>query len=1030
MSGELFLDHSLPGQDLTDADFKMLESSYIPRALAEQQFLRRVSSQEGAALMARRDSSNYAGIVFPYLHPGGRRVHGYRLRRDVPPIEHSAEGKPKEVQKYLAPAGQHNSLYFVHQTPVEHLTDIGVPVAITEGEKKTLAIANMLTLDVLPVGISGVSNWRGKTGKGVTSTGARTDIKGPISDLSMLTLEDRLVYVVFDADVSSNWIIRQERYKLARYLSQERKARVRFVEIPPAAGLKGIDDLLFGWGDQRVRVLFDQAVVARGVEEAFTLIDQVKQANDPKALFEAIALFAGLDGTELAEVRARVRAQLRGILSTADFDRAVEAAKEKPARPREPDPEKDNLTYAGQTYEANDHGTVWWKPVMGGGRTPVYLCNFQARIVADVVRDDGEETSRAIKIAGVLGGSTKEFIVSASEFAAMNWPIEHMGARANVYPNYRDHLRSAIQQFSQVGPEEYLYLHTGWATVSGKQVYLHAGGGIGEAGLLSGLKVELERRLRFYSFGEPPKGSDLANAVRASLRTLELAPARITYPLYAAIWRSTLGPTDLSLFLSGQTGAGKSQLAALAQQHWGAEMDAKRLPADWSATANALEAMAHRLKDSIFVIDDFVPHGSAQEVSKMHSMADRLLRAQAGGAGRQRMTADIKLRPPKTPRGLILATGEDTPKGHSLRSRMILLELSPDDMRWPELTPCQADAAAGLYSQAMAGFLTWLAPQMAEMEKTLQVKLAKFRAFWMQIGGHRRTPENVSNLAIGMDFFLRFAIESGALSQAEAARLWTRSCEAYAEMTAAQEKTQAASDPCQQFFELLNGVLATGRGHVATTTGDPPDEPGSWGWQKESTDRYGDSYVPRGERIGWIDDDCLYLEPMASFAAAQRMATAAGENIPVALPTLKRRFSQRRIVASTDTKRETVTIRRVCEGRPRDVLHFTADILDRFKGATAGLENKMSGFCFGLSGDFGDPTAIPTAATTEESGSFNGNVGFVGFSTGRDGPVAQIPEGDSDALFAESSGGGLHSPEKPDISDKPDKKKSAVEVEF
>jgi ABC-type dipeptide/oligopeptide/nickel transport system ATPase subunit len=46
----------------------------------------------------------------------------------------------------------------------------------------------------------------------------------------------------------------------------------------------------------------------------------------------------------------------------------------------------------------------------------------------------------------------------------------------------------------------------------------------------------------------------------------------VSCPLFAAIWRAPLQQSDFSLVLVGQSGSGKSSLAALAQAHFGASM--------------------------------------------------------------------------------------------------------------------------------------------------------------------------------------------------------------------------------------------------------------------------------------------------------------------------------------------------------------------------------------------------------------------------------------------------------------------------
>src|SRR5439155_983782 len=74
--------------------------------------------------------------------------------------------------------------------------------------------------------------------------------------------------------------------------------------------------------------------------------------------------------------------------------------------------------------------------------------------------------------------------------------------------------------------------------------------------------------------------------------------------------------------------------------------------------------------------------------------ADRLLRAQGNRSGRLRMRPDGSLRACKPPRGLILSTGEDLPRGQSLRSRVLVFELGRSDVEWSRLTDCQAHAGA------------------------------------------------------------------------------------------------------------------------------------------------------------------------------------------------------------------------------------------------------------------------------------------------------------------------------------------------
>ena len=180
-----------------------------------------------------------------------------------------------------------------------------------------------------------------------------------------------------------------------------------------------------------------------------------------------------------------------------------------------------------------------------------------------------------------------------------------------------------------------------------------------------------------------------------------------------------MATADFSLHLTGETGAFKSELGGLEQQHFGTGMDRLHLPGAWSSTGNSLEVLTFHAKDVLIVIDDFAPQGSATDVSRYYAAAERVFRAAGNRAGRGRLDSSARLREPKPPRGLILSTGEEIPRGHSIRARLLLLELSKGAICPDKLTECQTDAASGLYAQAMGGFIRWIAESYEQTSGTL-----------------------------------------------------------------------------------------------------------------------------------------------------------------------------------------------------------------------------------------------------------------------------------------------------------------------
>jgi hypothetical protein len=147
-------------------------------------------------------------------------------------------------------------LYLVPGIDPLLLRDTSVPIVITEGEFKTLALFRLASygsaskLRFVPLGLSGVYNWRGTIGKTVRPDGSRLDVKGAIPDLDWIAWEDRCVVIAYDADSVTKDLVRMARSELAAHL-RGRGAIVGFLEWDVTRG-KGIDDHLAFVGPETV----------------------------------------------------------------------------------------------------------------------------------------------------------------------------------------------------------------------------------------------------------------------------------------------------------------------------------------------------------------------------------------------------------------------------------------------------------------------------------------------------------------------------------------------------------------------------------------------------------------------------------------------------------------------------------------------------------------------------------------------------------------------------------------------------------
>ncbi len=650
-------------------------------------------------------------------------------------------------------------------------------------------------------------------------------------------------------------------------------------------------------------------------------------------------------------------------------------------------------------------GSLWWRREREsqGVKQELFipLANFEAKIVSDLVEDDGVDPRRSFEVEVVQGDRMVRGRVAVASFSGMNWPVELLGAAAIVTAGIglRDHARAAIQHLSPTPiPTRTVFVHSGWRKIAGRWAYLHGGGALAGAGPVHGVEVSLPPALAAFVLPTPPAGAERAGAIRAVLRILEVAPDQITVPLLGATFRAILGGSDFSVHLTGPTSAGKTVLATLVQAQFGAGFDERHLPANWSSTENDLEDRAFSAKDAVLVIDEFAPAGTRADVDKLHRVANRVLRAQGNLSARGRMRWDhgaLRAGPDRPPRGLILSTGEDVPAGQSLRARSVIGEVGPDDVRWDRVTAAQADAAAGTLAQATSAFVVWLAPRLDEVRAELRATVAARRA--SPSAGHLRSSDAVSQLGGAWDIFLQFAEDSAAITAAEGLDLRRRVAAALAEVLTAQGAHQEAGEPTARFLQLLSAAIAGGEAHVADLEGGRPgDRPEAWGWRGVE--------LPAGSRrVGWTDGADLYLEPDGALAAARMVGERSGGGLVVQPRTLQRRLRQRGLLASTDAQRQRLTVRRELEGRRRAVLHLAACSLGGSDppaepsqpsqpaqpGAPpGGSDLELAG---GRAGP-GDGSCLPDSPTVPRTGPWAGAAQFPTVTGGTVGPVGTVLE--------------------------------------
>lgn len=558
------------------------------------------------------------------------------------------------------------------------------------------------------------------------------------------------------------------------------------------------------------------------------------------------------------------------------------------------------------------------------------MANFAAEIIRETHFVDGATRQTTITIRGTQPNPDKpndddnpvrlpEIEIDAENFPNLGWVMPNWGVRAVIRPggSIKDDLRACIQLRSK--PEvTTIYRTIGWMDIGGKPHYLHAGGAISEKGNNPSVRVVLPNELSKFDLRTKVPAVE---AVKATLELANLCDPTVTWPLIAATLVPLYGPVDFGIHLTGRTGTFKSEVMSLFQSHYGAEMDARHLPGSWSSTANALEAQAFYTANAAFVVDDFIPTGTAWQIRAYQVTADKLFRAQGNQSGRARLTDMSKLQTTMYPRGIILSTGEDTPEGHSVRARMLILELSPGDVEPVRLTVGQKNRA--LYPGTVAALIQRLAATPVSLTK----RADEIRNANLPIG-HTRTPGMLGKLIACIEDFIRWAGDIGAIKDGQVKKLQKTAADAILAAGNRQTSYLEATDPTDIFLATVRHALAAGLGHFRTVNGGIPAGAGNLGWSEETSSSDMPLWKSRGPTLGWVDtkEDELFLDITSGYNIVKK---AAGNELTLTKQTLFKRLKDAGQLIRVDEARQRNTIRVTADGHPRQVLALSmSNVLD------------------------------------------------------------------------------------------------------
>ena len=576
------------------------------------------------------------------------------------------------------------------------------------------------------------------------------------------------------------------------------------------------------------------------------------------------------------------------------------------------------------------HNQIYLMKVTRAGTKEIRLTNFNAKIIYETTLTNGMDNSKTFTVEGVLHNGTplSKLDVEANAFDKLEWLPTNWGAKAQVTVGsmYKAHVAAAIKERSDP-IERTVYSHTGWIDKNGKFCYLTKRGGINAAGLNEEIETELQGSLSDYDLPAPNENG-AKKLFEILQHFLNLVDDGTGLLLVGAAFRATLSEfkkCTVSVWLQGTTGTFKTAISGCVQAFYGKEFNGSHLPENWSSTGNAMEKKAFLCKDALFTIDDFVARGSPSEVSRSHKDAERVFRAQGNQSGRDRLTSTTEVRGAYIPRGLILATGEDIPNGHSLQARCVILSIKKGATKTDTLTALQELAKQESLAQLMSNFLSWGADQ-ADHNKIKSLITAAHDDCIKELptSGHTRMRDNLASLTSGIWLLLQFGKERGDISDEEIQKFKAATLNAATKVAEFQMNVDQEASEADRFIEYLRSSIAMGAAHLASKDGTCPDAPSTWGWKTTGTSDNEATYG-QGAKIGWIVGKEIYLDMKAALSVIKTFSTRLGNHLGSSELAIKKALFEAGMLAKEGEGRYTKKVS--VEGRRENVTCIQVSLL-------------------------------------------------------------------------------------------------------
>lgn len=539
-----------------------------------------------------------------------------------------------------------------------------------------------------------------------------------------------------------------------------------------------------------------------------------------------------------------------------------------------------------ETFESDDAGAKKRQ------LTLVLGCMAQiTRTVRSLLLDEAQDSQTGnlvsqfvVEAVHPATGEVREFTLPVKEWRDGSW-LDSLwpDVRFRKDRQGRNDVLAAVAAQSTEAREETLHAATGWTEIQGRRAFIHAGGAITADGVRE-ITTDLPQKLQAMRLEAPSTPATVEDDLAESVGLLweeSWLPHRVAFVLSGIAYRAILPNNALVALMVAPPGSGKTAISMIAGEHFYPAMSQANKcflsMAALGSTAKSAQMIQHRAKDALMVIDDFPPQTSSAD-RRAGADQSAMIRAAYDRAARDVLSQDRRMVPGPVPRCAVLSSAEYAPGDTGARERALVVP-----MPWGVCPPVDeiASAQSPARARARSRFMAWVIQETAkvsveDVEAWTSERDAHYGAAIRAQGYDARTSEHIAKLLTGWAWVVSRLVAAGVL--AELAQQWLDGPVWSAALDAAAANHDPDSDvtPADQLVRMIGDVL--GRGHVASASSpdSPPSglDPAGCGWSV--VPGMSVAHRPRGDRLGWVRGDRLWLDPATVLSAVQRLAVDEG----------------------------------------------------------------------------------------------------------------------------------------------------------